>query len=51
MAGLLFWFNHHGSFDRLLVQGRWAAAKMARICLNDGFAQLADMAEKGGHQQ
>ena len=42
-GGATFWFNQHGSFDRLLVQGRWAAAKTARIYLNDGFAQLADM--------
>ena len=42
-GGATFWFNQHGSFDRLLVQGRWAASKTARIYLNDGLAQLADM--------
>ena len=42
-GGATFWFNQHGSFDRLLVQGRWAAARTARVYLNDGLAQLADM--------
>ena len=23
-GGATFWFNHHGSMDRLLLQGRWA---------------------------
>ena len=36
-------FNQHGSFDRLLAQGRWAEARTARVYLNDGLAQLADM--------
>ena len=30
-GGATFWFAKHGSFDRLLVQGRWQAAKTARI--------------------
>ena len=42
-GGATFWFNQHGSFDKLLVQGRWAAARTARVYLNDGLAQLADM--------
>ena len=42
-GGATFHFNHHSSFDRLLVQGRWAAARTARVYLNDGLAQLADM--------
>ena len=42
-GGATFHFNHHGSFDTLLVQGRWAAARTARIYLNDGLAQLADL--------
>ena len=42
-GGATFWFNQHGSFDRLLVQGRWAAARTARVYLNDGLAQLADL--------
>ena len=43
-GGATFWFGHHGSFDKLLVQGRWAAARTARVYLNDGLAQLADIA-------
>ena len=39
----LFWFQKHGSFDRLLVQGRWQAAKTARIYINSGLASLAEM--------
>ena len=42
-GGATFWFNQHGSFDKLLVQGWWAAARTARVYLNDGLAQLADM--------
>ena len=42
-GGATFHFNHRSSFDRLLVQGRWAAARTARVYLNDGLAQLADM--------
>ena len=42
-GGATFWFNQHGSFDKLLAQGRWAAARTARVYLNDGLAQLADM--------
>ena len=29
--------------DRLLIQGRWAALKTARIYLNDGLAMSAQM--------
>ena len=32
-GGATFFFQHHGSFDRLLIQGRWGAAKTARIYL------------------
>ena len=42
-GGTTFWFGHHGSFDKLLAQGRWAAARTARVYLNDGLAQLADL--------
>ena len=42
-GGATFFFQHHGSFDKLLLQGRWAAAKTARICLNEGLAQLSEM--------
>ena len=42
-GGATFFFQHHGSFDRLLIQGRWGAAKTARIYLNDGLAQLSEI--------
>ena len=42
-GGATFWFSKHGSFDRLLVQGRWAAPKTARIYINDGLATLAEL--------
>eukprot|EP00435_Cladocopium_sp_Y103_P023216 s2113_g5.t1 len=32
-GGATFWFAQHGSLDRILLQGRWMAAKTARICL------------------
>ena len=42
-GGATFWFQKHGSFDRLLVQGRWQAAKTARVYINSGLAALAEM--------
>lgn len=42
-GGATFWFTKHGSFDRLMVQGRWLAPKTARICINSGVAALAEM--------
>ena len=42
-GGATFWFGKHGSFDRLLVQGRWQAPKTARIYINSGLATLAEM--------
>ena len=42
-GGATFWFQKHGSFDRLLISGRWQAAKTARIYLNEGLAILAEM--------
>ena len=42
-GGATFFFQRHGSFDRLLIQGRWGAAKTARIHLNDGLAQLSEI--------
>lgn len=41
-GGATFWFQKHGSFDRLLVAGRWQAARTARIYLNEGLAMLAE---------
>ncbi len=42
-GGATFWFSKHGSFDRLLVQGRWQAPRTARIYINEGLAVLAEM--------
>lgn len=42
-GGATFWFSKHGSFDKLLVQGRWQAVKTARIYLNEGMALLAEL--------
>ena len=42
-GGATWWFTKHGSFDKLMVAGRWQAAKTARIYLNESMAVLADM--------
>ena len=42
-GGATMWFQRHSSFDKLLVQGRWSAARTARIYLNDSLATLAEM--------
>ena len=42
-GGATFWFAKHGSLDRLLIQGRWQAAKTARIYINSGLAAIAEM--------
>ena len=42
-GGATFWFSKHQSLDRILVQGRWAAQRTARIYLNEGLAVLASM--------
>ena len=42
-GGATHWFRHHGSFDKLLVQGRWAAPKTAKVYINEGLAILAEI--------
>ena len=42
-GGATFWMQQHGSLDRLLIQGRWASQKTARIYINEGLALLADL--------
>ena len=42
-GGATYWFGMHHNLDRILVQGRWQAAKTARIYLNEGLAVLAEM--------
>ena len=40
-GGATWWFSKHQSLDRLLIQGRWAAHRTARIYINEGLAMLA----------
>ena len=42
-GGATFWFSKHHSLDRLLIDGRWQAAKTARIYLNEGLSVLAQI--------
>ena len=42
-GGATFWFTKHGSFDTILVQGRWQTPKTARIYLNEGLSVLAEL--------
>lgn len=41
-GGATFWFHQHGSFDRLMVDGRWQSLKIARTYVNEGLAVLAE---------
>eukprot|EP00438_Fugacium_kawagutii_P010455 Skav232993 [mRNA] locus=scaffold387:64192:70081:+ [translate_table: standard] len=38
-----FFFTKLGSLDKVLVMGRWTAAKTARIYINSGLAMLAEL--------
>ena len=42
-GGATWWFSKHHNLDRILVQGRWQAAKTARIYINEGLAVLAQL--------
>ena len=42
-GGATHWFRRHGSIDKLMVQGRWAAQKTAKIYINEGLAILAEL--------
>ena len=42
-GGATWWFSRHHSLDKILVQGRWQAAKTARIYLNEGLSVLAEL--------
>ena len=42
-GGATFWFARHGSLDRILIQGRWMAARTARTYLNEGLAVLTEI--------
>lgn len=48
-GGATFWFHRHGSFDKLLILGRWQASRTARIYLNEGLAMLAEMTMPKAH--
>ena len=42
-GGATWWFTRQGSLDRILIMGRWAAPKTARIYLNEGLSVLAEL--------
>ena len=42
-GGATFWFSKHHSLDKLLVDGRWQAAKTARIYINEGLSVLTQI--------
>ena len=42
-GGATFWFSRHGSLDKILLQGRWMAARTARIYLNEGLSVLTQI--------
>ena len=42
-GGATCWFGRHGSLDRIIVLGRWAAARTARLYINEGLSMLASL--------
>ena len=42
-GGATWYFTKLGSLDRVMVMGRWQAARTARLYLNEGLATLAEM--------
>ena len=42
-GGATCWFGRHGSLDRIIVLGRWAAVRTARLYINEGLALLASL--------
>lgn len=42
-GGATWYFSKFGSLDRVMLMGRWQAARTARIYLNEGLATLAEM--------
>ena len=42
-GGATWWFSKHHSLDQILIQGRWQAAKTARLYINEGLAVLASI--------
>ena len=41
-GGATHWFRH-GSLDKLMLQGRWAVPKTAKVYINEGLAILAEI--------
>ena len=48
-GGATWWFAHHHSLDKILVQGRWQAPKTARIYINEGISILAELSLPVSH--
>ena len=48
-GGATFWFSQHQSMDRLLISGRWASQKTARIYINEGLSMLTGMKLPASH--
>ena len=42
-GGATWYFSKYNSLDRVMVMGRWQAARTARIYLNESLATLAEM--------
>ena len=42
-GGATFLFQRQGSFDKLLLHGRWQSSKTARLYINEGVAVLAEL--------
>ena len=42
-GGATWYFSKFGSLDRVMLMGRWQAARTARIYLNESLATLAEM--------
>ena len=42
-GGATFYFQKSGSFDQLLILGRWQAATTARVYINEGLSVLAEL--------
>ena len=43
-GGATFQFRQEGSFDRLMIQGRWQALRTTRLYINEGMSILAELA-------
>ena len=50
-GGATYWFSMHQSLDRLLIQGRWASQKTARIYINEGLSMLTSMNLPPSHRK